>query len=221
MSYLRHVDGSSLTEGSISRQVASSFIDNFEGDIIHRDLAAVPVPHLTAAGITARLTDPAHRTPAEVEAAALQDELVDEFLGAQKYLFTIPMYNYSMPSVFKAWLDQIVIVGRTIALPEGSPVADRPALVISPRGGSYGPGTPYEGLDFLVPTLDFLLGPRTIGLEVTFITPELTLAPVVPQLAQFIEHHRASLANSHDQARQLAKEWSLTASGPSKASGTP
>src|SRR5882757_5962376 len=50
---------------------------------------------------------PAQYTPEEADAAAMQDALIEEFLGASAYLFTVPMYNLTMPSVFKAWLDQI------------------------------------------------------------------------------------------------------------------
>jgi FMN-dependent NADH-azoreductase len=205
MSYLLQIDASSLDAGSVSRRVAASFRDTWNGEVVYRDLAATPVPHLSAAGISARVTDPALRTAEETAAAAVQDELIEEFLGAGGYLFTVPMYNYSMPSVFKAWLDQVVIVGRTIVLPDGPPAKGRPALLISARGGSYGPGTPHHGMDHLVPTLETILGPRTLGLDLTIVTPELTLAPVVPELAPFIALHEASMAHSHAQARQLAK----------------
>lgn len=205
MSYLLHIDASSLGAGSVSRQVEASFRDGWTGEVVHRDLAAAPIPHLTAAGISARATDPARRTPQEAAAAAVQDELIEEFLGAGGYLFTVPLYNYSMPSVFKAWLDQIVVVGRTMETPGGPPAAGRPALLISARGGAYGPGTPQHGMDHLVPTLETVLGPRTLGLAVTVITPELTLAPVVPQFADLIGLHEASLADSHARARQLGK----------------
>jgi FMN-dependent NADH-azoreductase len=59
MSYLLHIDSSSLGEGSVSRQVAQSFRDAWQGEVVHRDLAVAPVPHLSAAGITARTADPA------------------------------------------------------------------------------------------------------------------------------------------------------------------
>jgi FMN-dependent NADH-azoreductase len=204
MPYLLHIDASSLSTTSVSRQVAASFRASWTGDVVYRDLATTPAPHLTAAGISARTTDPAVRTAEERAAAETQDELVDEFLGAGAYLFTVPMYNYSMPSVFKAWLDQISIVGRTIVMPDGLPAAGRPAVVVSARGGSYRPGTPNHGMDLLVPSLELILGPRTLGLDVSVITPEFTHAPVVPQLAAFIDLHKASMAESHAQARDLA-----------------
>ena len=205
MSYLLHIDSSSLGEASVSRQVAQSFRDTWQGPVVHRDLAASPVPHLDAAGITARITDPAQHTPEQAKAAAVQDELIEEFLGADAYLFTVPMYNLTMPSVFKAWLDQIVVADRTVNHAGSSPVAGRPAVVISARGGGYGPGAPTEGLDYVVPALEALLGrDDMLGLDVTTVIPELTMAPHAPVLASLIPMHEASLAAAHDQARRLA-----------------
>ncbi|WP_030751968.1 hypothetical protein [Streptomyces sp. NRRL F-5135] len=63
MSYLLHIDASSLGEASVSRQVARSFRDEWKVAVVHRDLAVSPAPHLSAAGITVRTTDPAEHTP--------------------------------------------------------------------------------------------------------------------------------------------------------------
>lgn len=208
MSYLLHIDSSSLGADSVSRQVAQSFRDSWRGPVVHRDLGAAPVPHLSAVGIAARSANQAARTPEQAAAAAIQEELIGEFLGASAYLFTVPMYNYSMPSVFKAWLDQVMTVGATVALPDGPPAAGRPALVVSARGGGYGPGTPNHGMDHVVPTLETVLGhQQALGLDVSVLTPELTLAPVVPYMSELIPLHEASLADSHEQARKLAEAF--------------
>jgi FMN-dependent NADH-azoreductase len=81
--------------------------------------------------------------------------------GGDAPLFTVPMYNLTMPSVFKAWLDQIVVADRTVNHAGSSPVAGRPAVVISARGGGYGPGAPKEGLDYVVPALEALWAETT------------------------------------------------------------
>ncbi|MQY19774.1 FMN-dependent NADH-azoreductase [Nocardia macrotermitis] len=205
MSYLLHIDSSALGAASISRQVAQSFLDGWDGRVVHRDLAASPVPHLTAAGITARGADPARYTTEEAAAAATQDGLIAEFLGASAYLLTVPMYNLTMPSVFKAWLDQIMVFGRTMSQEGPAPSAGRPAVVISARGGGYGPGAPKHGLDYVVSTLEAVLGRQDmLGLDVTTVVPELTMAPHVPAMAALLPVHEASMTSAHRRARELA-----------------
>lgn len=205
MSYVLHIDSSSLGETSVSRQVAQSFLDGWSGYVVHRDLAASPVPHLSAAGITARNTIPAQYTAEEAEAAAMQNELIEEFLGAGAYLFTVPMYNLTMPSVFKAWLDQIMVFGRTMDFDSPSPAAGRPAVVISARGGGYGPGAPKHGLDYVVPSLEAMLGREDmLGLDVTTVIPELTMAPHAPGMAALLPKYEASMVSAHHRARELA-----------------
>ncbi|MFF9808218.1 FMN-dependent NADH-azoreductase [Streptomyces coeruleorubidus] len=209
MSYLLQIDSSSRGADSISRQVAQSFLDAWDGEVVHRDLAVEPVPHLTEAGISARVTDPAEHTSEQAAAVAVQEELIEEFLGASAYLFTVPMYNWTMPSVFKAWLDQIMVKGRTLHFTGNGPAtAGRPALLVSARGGGFGPGTRNHGMDFVVPVLEAVLGnTHTLGLDLTTVTPELTHAPVVQRMAHFLPLHEASLADAHEQARLHAEKF--------------
>ncbi|MDX3354117.1 NAD(P)H-dependent oxidoreductase [Streptomyces sp. ME01-24h] len=207
MSYLLRIDASTSGQASFSRQVADSFTAAWPGDIVRRDLALDPVGHLDAAGILARTTPADEHTPEQKAATRLQDELVEEFLGADAYLFAVPLYNYAMPSVFKAWLDHIMIVGRTFGLAGPAPTAGRPAVVVSARGGGYGPGAPQHGKDFLMPALQSILGdPKLMALDVRPVTPELTYARTVPSLMHLLPQHRASLEEAHAQARAQAVE---------------
>jgi FMN-dependent NADH-azoreductase len=207
---LLHLDSSSIGSASVSRTVARTFLDAWTGDVVHRDLAERPVPHLTAAGISSRYLDEVDWSDEHRAAAAVQDELIEELLAADAYLFTVPLYNYSMPSVFKAWLDQVLVAGRTLGFgPEGAPTAGRPALVVSARGGGYGPGTPNHGKDFAVPALEMILGDaKTLGLDVRSITPELTFAPIVPAMTELIPLHETSLRTSHRLAAEHARTFS-------------
>ncbi|MGH3804038.1 MAG: FMN-dependent NADH-azoreductase [Pseudonocardiaceae bacterium] len=209
MSYLLRIDSSASGNASFSRQVADTFSDVWDGDVVHRDLALNPIGHLDAAGITARTTPAAERTADQQAAAALQDQLVEEFLGASAYLFAVPMYNYAMPSVFKAWLDHVMIVGRTIGLGDAVPTAGRPAIIVSARGGGYGPGAPQEGKDFIVPALATIFGDHSLmALDVRAITPELTYAPVMEPLRHLLPLHESSLEHAHMLARRYAEELS-------------
>ncbi|MFJ3823559.1 FMN-dependent NADH-azoreductase [Streptomyces nodosus] len=210
MSYLLRIDSSASGDASYSRQVADTFAKDWSGDVVTRDLALNPLGHLDAAGITVRTTPAHEQTPEQRAAAALQDELVEEFLGASAYLFTVPMYNYSMPSVFKAWLDHVMIVGRTFGTGGTAPASGCPAVLVSARGGGYGPGSPQHGKDFVVPALETILG-DTLGLDVRTITPELTYAPIMQPLRHLVPLHETSLAQAHDLARRHAADLSPAA----------
>jgi FMN-dependent NADH-azoreductase len=211
MSYLLRIDSSASGRASFSRQVADTFTAAWTGKIVTRDLAVNPVRHLDAAGITTRTVAESERSPEQKAAAATQGELVEEFLGADAYLFAVPVYNYSMPSVFKAWLDHIMIAGTTIGLGAAVPTRGRPAVIVSARGGGYGPGTPQHGKDFLVPALQTILGdPNLMALDVRTITPELTYAPVMQPLRHLLPLHEASLESSHNLAREQAEQIAET-----------
>ena len=75
--------------------------------------------------------------------------------------------------------------------------------MVTSRGGSYAPGTPREGQDFVLPYLKHLLG-DCLGLDLRFIVPELTLARVVPAMADLVGAADASREKAHEEARELA-----------------
>ncbi|MET0453862.1 MAG: NAD(P)H-dependent oxidoreductase [Mycobacterium sp.] len=198
MPILLYVESSAAEGESVSRVVADVVRDEWRGDVVRRNLAADPIPFITAEHIVARRTDPADLTTELVTATVLQDALIEEFLAADAYLFAVPMYNWSVPASFKAWIDQIVVLHRTLAFPP--PTAGRPAVVVSARGGAYGPGTPNDGKDFATPWLQLMLG-DTLGLDLQFITPEQALAATMPALATLVPAYEESLGTAKEQAR--------------------
>jgi FMN-dependent NADH-azoreductase len=217
MPTLLHIDSSSLAQGSVSREVTATFAAEWQaahpdGTVVHRDLAAAAVPHLTEAGITADFTPAEQRTEEQRAADALREELIRELEAADAVVIGAPMYNLTVPSVLKAWLDQVIKMGRTGG--EGGSVAGKPVTVIASRGGAYGPGTPREGFEFVTTYLEKVLG-GLLGLEVDFVVPEFTLARVNPALAQFVEQADASKAQAHQdaaaKARQLAERLAAAA----------
>ncbi|RCV49544.1 FMN-dependent NADH-azoreductase [Marinitenerispora sediminis] len=221
MPHLLHIDSSSLAEGSVSRDVAASFRAVWQeaepnGRVTYRDLAAHPLPHIDHAGVTARTTPRELHTPRQREAMELQDLLIGELEAADAYLFSVPMYNWSVPSAFKAWVDQVLVAGRTASLtgdPLEGPLSGRPAIVIAPRGGSYAPGTPQYRNDFVVPFLEKLFA-QTIGLDLRIITPELTLAAVNPAMHHLREPAETSLAHAHAAAEEHALSLAERLRGP-------
>ena len=146
MTSLLHLDSSSRAEGSHSRQVAT-FKERWQREhpdnrVTYRDLASAPLPHLVQAVRAAGVPE-ADRTDGQREALALQDAVIEQFLGVDAYLLSLPMYNLGIPSQLKAYLDHVLAVGRVLMVDGSpSPVAGRPATVVVSFGGGYGPGTP-------------------------------------------------------------------------------
>jgi FMN-dependent NADH-azoreductase len=167
MTHIFHIDASPRGDRSISRTLAKEFISNWQAahptdTVTYRDLGHHPVPFVTEAWIAGAFTPPEQHSPESMEAMRVSNELVDEFLAADRYVFSIPMYNFSIPANFKAYLDQIVRVGRTFSVePDGSYkglVQGKKVLIITARGGSYPKDTPYFAYDMQEPYLRLILG---------------------------------------------------------------
>jgi len=210
MATLLHIDSSVWPrEGSASRDVAASFRETWEaqhpdGTVIYRDLAAEPLPHLDTTAAAAGFTPAEQHTPEQAAAYALRDKLAAELEQADAVLIGAPMYNFSIPSTLKAWLDQVIIMGRTMG-GESPSAAGTPATVVASRGGGYAPGTPREEYEFVQSYLSKLLGEGGLGLDVEFVVPELTLAPSTPGMESLIELAETSRTQAHEQAASRAK----------------
>jgi FMN-dependent NADH-azoreductase len=209
MATLLHIDSSVFpVEASSSRAVTTAFRDHWleqhpEGTVVHRDLATQPVPHLTAAAHTAGFADPASHTPEQAAAFAERIRLIEELERADAVLIGAPMYNFSIPSTLKAWLDNVILFGRTAG--ETPSAKGTPVTVVASRGGAYGPGTPREGYEYVQNYLKAVLV-DALGLEVDFIVPELTMAPHNPAMAELVPLYEASRDRAFEEAAAKAKE---------------
>ncbi|MFI1723565.1 FMN-dependent NADH-azoreductase [Streptomyces sp. NPDC020489] len=209
MATLLHIDSSVFPEGaSASRSVTGAFRRTWEeqhpgGTVIYRDLSANPVPHITADAHTAAFSDPATHTPEQTAALHARVRLVEELEAADAVLIGAPMYNYGIPSTLKAWLDNVIVMGRT-AMAEDSKIQGTPVTVVASRGGSYAPGTPREANEYVQNYLASVLG-ETLALDVDFIVPELTMAPHNPAMTELIPLYEASRARAHQEAETKAK----------------
>jgi FMN-dependent NADH-azoreductase len=176
MPTLLHLDSSPL-EGSISRELTREYVKtwknaNPDGTVIYRDLAAnAPKPPDTA-WIYSSFTPEANRTPEQKAALAFSDELIAELERADEYVFGVAMHNFSIPSVLKLWVDQIVRRGRTFVYAESGPeglLHGKKATILSASGGVYQAGTPAGAMNFVDPYLKTILG--FIGVtDVTIVT---------------------------------------------------
>jgi FMN-dependent NADH-azoreductase len=165
-SYLLRIDSSSRHEGSISRTLGDAFVKAWQsahpGSVITaRDVVAQPLPHISHATIGGFFTPPDQLTADLKAATALSDELVGEIKAANDLLITVPMYNFSIPSSLKAWVDQIVRIRETFAF-DGSSFAGllqgKTAHVAVAYGASgYINGGSFADANFVEPYLRFIL----------------------------------------------------------------
>lgn len=166
MTHILHIDASPRAERSVSRTLSHEFVSAWKAvhpdvTVTYRDLGHQPVPHVDEPWIAAAFSSPDQHTPELTEAIRLSNELIDEFLAADYYILGVPMYNFSVPSVFKAYIDQIVRIGRTFTVDStgyAGLVKDRKMVIITAQGGSYRPGTPLDNLNFHEPYLRTIFG---------------------------------------------------------------
>jgi FMN-dependent NADH-azoreductase len=160
-----HIDSSINGENSASRAITGSIVDQLKSAqwgeaVAYRDLGASPLPHLT------------------LDAFA-DSSVLDEFLAADVIVIGAPMYNFTLPTQLKAWIDRIVIAGRTFRYTENRPeglAGGRRVIIALARGGIYSEGSPAAALEHLETYLRGVF--NFIGIEPEFVVAEgLNLSP--------------------------------------------
>jgi FMN-dependent NADH-azoreductase len=213
MTHLLHLD-TSARRTSFSRELGEAFATAWraahpDGSYVHRDLAADPVPHIGEAWtelcdyvLAHRITaidryKEAVRTPEQAAAWAVVEPLLAELVAADVVLIATPMYNFSVPSALKAWLDQVTFPRMSLA--------GRKFVVVGARGGAYGPGMPREPYDHHERYLrHFFAGHYGVeGDDAVFLNTELVNSLVDPALAERREQHGRSHAAALAAARFL------------------
>lgn len=165
MNSLLHIDSSPRGTRSISRQLTHEFTEAWkaahpDSAVIHRDLALELIPFVTEDWIAGAFAQDA-LTPEQSQALAVSDQLIQELKTANHYVFGIPMYNFSIPAAFKAYLDQIVRVGQTVSFSEkgfAGLLTGKKVTVITASGSVFRDGTPFAPYDFQTPYLRTTLG---------------------------------------------------------------
>jgi FMN-dependent NADH-azoreductase len=197
-----HVDASILGDSSVSRQLSAAVIARLREAhpglaVTYYDLGAEPIGHLTGAHLAAAQG----RAP---ENAALQRDLargrqaLEDFLAADVVVVGAPMYNFSVSSQLKAWIDRLAIAGKTFRYTENGPeglAGGKKVIVASSRGGFYGPETPAAPLDHQETYLRGIFGFFGIA-DVTFVRAE--------GLNMSAEQRKASIAAATAAAARLA-----------------
>jgi FMN-dependent NADH-azoreductase len=167
MNSLLVINASARTTRSITRHLTARFAMAWsarhpEAEIIDRDLGARPVPPISQDWIASAFSDPAEHTPGMREALALSEALIEEIFRASAVIVGVPMYNFGMPAQLKAYIDQIIRVGRTFAFndpdsanPYQPLVPSKPLVIVTSKGaGGYEPGGHSAHQNFLEPHLE-------------------------------------------------------------------
>ncbi|MFL6721809.1 MAG: FMN-dependent NADH-azoreductase [Sphingomonas sp.] len=178
-----HIDSSISGEQSASRTLTRSIVEQLKSaqwgeQIVYRDLAANPLPHLT------------------LDAFA-NTSVLDEFLAADTVVIGAPMYNFTLPTQLKAWIDRLAIAGTTFRYTENGPeglVKNKRVVIALARGGFYGEGSPAAALEHLETYLKGVF--NFIGVEPEFVAADgLAIGP---------EQRQQSLGNALDETLRLA-----------------
>lgn len=182
-------------EGSYSRDLADWIVASLQArdtsaQILHRDLAADPIPHIADATIKGFYTPKEELTDSLHAALALSNAVIAELKAADVIVISAPIYNFAIPSALKAWIDHVLRIGHTFAYEDGQfrgLIADRPVyLALSYGAAGYGDGGPLNAYDQMKPYLEMVL--NFIGLNsVTPFSVEATTADAETIKAQRAE----------------------------------
>ncbi len=184
-------------DASATRALASDYAAQYAANhpgtqVTVRDLVASPVPHLIPGMLPIVFgAAPAGGDAGQDAAAALSDALISELEAADIVVIGAPMYNFTVPSTLKAWLDNVIRAGRTFTYADGTPKGLLPpgkkAIVFLASGGAYAEG-PAKAYDFVEPYLRAVLG--FIGLtDVTVVRVENQASPEVAKEARAVATH--------------------------------
>ena len=195
---------SSARESSVTRQLTSAFVDAWRDrhpgdDVVERNLAGTALPAITDQW-SATYRDAAGLTPDERQYLSTSDTLIAELYAADVIVIGSPMYNLSISTHLKGWIDHIVRLGKTIAPDRRADhglLRGRKVVIVTSRGGSYQSGSLRAALDFQEPYLREIL--RAIGLaDTTFVHAEHQANPMLAE---------QSRTAARDRLREIVNEW--------------
>ncbi|GIF50536.1 FMN-dependent NADH-azoreductase [Asanoa ferruginea] len=203
---LFRLDASIRVEGSHSREIADIVEREWraahpDDPIVRRHVGTDALPSTVwGEAASARFLPVGTLSDPQRSAAALAARLTDELVEADALLFAVPLYNYGVSQHFKTWVDTVLADPR---MASGAPplLAGKPAVLVTVRGGGYGPGTPRAGWDHATPWMRRILA-DVWQLDLEVVESELTLVGVDPNLERF----RDLAAELRGRAEELARE---------------
>jgi FMN-dependent NADH-azoreductase len=160
-----HINSSIFGDNGQSSQLSHYLVEQIQAkqpsELTYRDLAAQPLPHLSAQTLQALMAAPAERTVDQQAIVAAADLLINELKDADILVLSAPMYNFGVPSVVKAWMDYVARAGVTFRYTDTGPVglldSKKVVYVVSARGGKH-KGLASDGQTTFVNTFFNFLG---------------------------------------------------------------
>ena len=145
---LLHIDSSILGQNSASRELSAAWVKNWRaknpgGEVRYLDLAEKPLAHLSGESLAARALPVEQRNLAQQREIEVSDRTLGEFLAADVIVIGAPMYNFSIPSQLKAWIDRIAVAGKTFRYTANGPeglAKGKKVVIVSSRGGIHSSG---------------------------------------------------------------------------------
>lgn len=215
---IMHVDASAKRERSNSRALSRYFLQRLREkrvdlEVDYLDVTVDTPPHVTEAFAIATYTPAQERTAAMKATLASSDALCQRLLAADALVFAMPMYNWSMPSAFKAFIDSVTRTGLTYVNSDDGRVvgqlARQKVLFITSRGADLRAGSPYESMDALTPALKAAFG--FLGATAPTFVDAQPLQFANPEArAEALERARAELD-------AVAANWAKRIAQPSRA----
>jgi len=165
-----HIDASARLQDSVSRKMSAQIVANETASkVLRRDLRE-GLPFLNESWVTGTFTPAENRSAAQNDALTLSDQLVAEVQAADTIVIGSPIYNFGVPAVLKAWIDQIARAGVTFRYTDEGPVGllSEQKVIVALASGGTKIGSDY---DVVTPFLKIFFG--FLGIEdVTFLAPE-------------------------------------------------
>lgn len=198
---LLHIDSSILGGNSVSRKLSAAAVAKLratypEANVTYRDLAAAPISHLSGAYLAGQSPDVQH-DQAMQEDIALGGKVLAEFLASDTVVIGVALYNFTVSSQLKAWVDRVLVAGKTFRYtetgPEGLAGGKKVVLTVA-RGGFYGPGTPHQAFEHAENYMRAVLGFIGITDPEVIVAEGIALGP---------EQREASLKAALDQIAAL------------------
>jgi len=210
MSTVLYIKASPMGELSFSTAVANAFVDAYQkahadDNVKTVDVFSEPPPAFAfeAASAKYKIMHGKEHCQKDRQVWDRIVSVIEEFKSADKYVFAVPMWNFSIPYRLKQYIDVIVQPGHTFTVTEDGSyeglVKNKPAFIAYARGGEYLPGTNSEAFDLQKKYLELILG--FIGFS------DIRSVTVEPTLAGGPDTAKQRQADAVEKARQMAKDF--------------